>query len=288
MEVQKAIDLLSSDYGELPERSAEKEAAGVPSFLVGFPRSGTTLLDQILDNHPGIQVMDERPIFDTISHTITKDFDDFAAAFSALGQKELRENRELYFQLVDQYLARRPGTLLIDKLPLNIRHVPLILRLFPSAKFILVLRHPCDVVLSNFMQRYKLNEAMANFFTLADAAHCYARVMYLWQKCAAQLPMTYHTVRYESLVTDFETEVRSLLEFLEVGWDEAVLGYATRAREKAIINTPSYQAVTEPINTRAKFRWVRYREQMKPILDDLAPFVEAFGYAEMSAEEEVT
>jgi hypothetical protein len=135
-------------------------------------------------------------------------------------------------------------------------------------------------VLSNFMQAYKINDAMANFFTLKDAAHCYAQVMGLWQHCVAALPMRFHMVRYESLVADLESEVRVLLDFLGVGWDAAVLEHAEHARARGVINTPSYQSVTEPLYQRAKYRWKRYEKEIAPHLGALQPFIEAFGYAE--------
>jgi hypothetical protein len=186
--------------------------------------------------------------------------------------------RERYFEAVDGYFSRDPGMLLVDKFPLNIRHIPLIVRLFPSARIILAMRHPCDVVLSNFMQNYRINNAMANFFTIEDSALAYQQVMALWQKSISLLPVHYHTVKYESLVTDFNHEVGQLLEFLEVDWDDAVLAYDSHARKRGTIRTPSYQSVTEPIYQRAKYRWKRYQDQLQPVMKDLAPFIEAFGY----------
>lgn len=276
---------LTSDWVRSWVLSEENECREAPAFIVGFPRSGTTLLDQILDSHPGIQVMEERPILREIEQQVTEKFGIYPSALAALGATSMDILREGYFQGVDKCITREKGTVLVDKLPLNIQHIPLMLRLFPNARIIIALRHPCDVVLSNFMQHYRINNAMANFFTLADAAHCYARVMGLWQKCVALLPMTYHTVKYESLVTDFESEVRSLLEYIGLDWDDAVCDYAVHAKQKEIINTPSYQSVTEPINTHAKYRWKRYREQLEPVLDELSPFIEGFGYSEAEAGE---
>jgi tetratricopeptide (TPR) repeat protein len=279
-EVQHTARFLTSGARQAIGKFRETTITRCPLFLVGFPRSGTTLLDQILDSHSGIQVMEEKPIIDNISLKLTDEFDDYSTAFSALDQAGIEGLRDFYFQSVERYIALKPDTLLIDKFPLNIRHVPLILCLFPEARFFLALRHPCDVALSNFMQLYKMNDAMANFFTLADTAHCYRQVMSLWQRCAAELPVKFHTVKYESLVADFETEVRCLVQFLGLNWDDAVLNYSDHAKQREIINTPSYQAVTEPINQRAKFRWKRYQDELEPVLEDLTPFIEAFGYGE--------
>lgn len=249
-----------------------------PAFLVGFPRSGTTLLDQIMDSHPGIQVIEEKPSFTEVIARINDKATGYPNAIAHLEAHELPVLREIYFRSVAQYVERESGTLLVDKLPLHIRHVALIQRLFPGAPVILALRHPCDVVLSNFMQHFEVNEAMANFFTLEDAAKCYAQVMKLWQKSASLIELNSHTLKYEALLDDFDGEVGKLLEFLGVGWDDTVREFDRHARERGAINTPSYQAVSEPINTVARYRWRRYEKQLAPVMDILGPFIEAFGY----------
>ena len=167
----------------------------------------------------------------------------------------------------------------VDKLPLNIEYLPLIHRLFPEAHIIFSCRHPCDVVLSNFMQYYRLNDAMANFFTIEDSARLYGQVMGLWLRCTELLPLNFHTLRYESLVSDFDAEVRDLFAFLEIDWDDAVLDFHHHAVNRNIISTPSYEQVTQPIHTRATQRWHGYRPQLEPILAELGPFIEKFGYA---------
>ncbi len=259
---------------------AGDDAGETPSFIVGFPRSGTTLLDQILDAHPVIQVMEEQAALDHVVAHIAEAHGAYPSILGELTVEAVSDLRMRYFANVERSITRQPGTLLVDKYPLNIRHIPLILRLFPNAGIILAMRHPCDVILSNFMQAYKINDAMANFFTLEDAAHCYARVMGLWQNCTELLPVKFHMVKYEALVGDFDTEVRGLLEFLGVGWDEAVLGHIEHAKARGVINTPSYQSVTEPIYQRAKYRWKRYQREIEPVLGELQPFIEAFGYSD--------
>lgn len=245
------------------------------AFIVGFPRSGTTLLDQILDSHPAIQVMEEKEAINDVVQSLTGDY---PQSLASLAESDAQKARELYFEAVDGYITREPGTILVDKFPLNIRHIPLITRLFPDAKIILAMRHPCDVVLSNFMQNYRINNAMANFFTIEDSALAYKQVMGLWQKSIRVLPVNYHSVKYESLVADFNNEVAQLLKFLDVDWDDAVVEFDSHARKRGNIATPSYQSVTEPIYQRAKYRWKRYEAQLKPVMKDLQPFIEAFGY----------
>lgn len=250
-----------------------------PAFVVGFPRSGTTLIDQILDAHPAIQVMEEPKILADMMPDIAQSSTPFPEILAELDRVRLDELRAAYFRGAEKYVAREPGTLLIEKTPLNICNIPLIIRLFPAARVVLCLRHPCDVVLSCFMQAFALNPAMANFLTLPDSAVLYADVMSLWQKCQSHIPMQHHAIRYEDLLADFDTEVTALLDFLGVGWDESVREFSERAKARQI-RTPSYQGVTEGLYTRAQYRWKRYEEQMAGVMDELQPFVDAFGYGE--------
>lgn len=266
---------LCRDWKQNPVRDPDETLA----FIVGFPRSGTILLDQILDSHPALQVMEEQAALDHIVPHITATYGPYPESLAQLDAQAIGDLRARYFANVSGSLKRQPGTLLIDKYPLNIRHIPLIVWLFPDAPLILALRHPCDVVLSNFMQIYKINDAMANFFTLEDAAHCYAQVMGFWQKCTDFLPVNSHQVKYEALVGDFEGEVGRLLDFLGIGWDDAVLDHSQHAKSRGLINTPSYQSVTEPVYQRAKYRWKKYEKEMGPALGEIEPFIEAFGYS---------
>ena len=284
-QIRRMDDTLKASWIASWASQADETDYETPAFLVGFPRSGTTLLDQILDAHPSVQVMEEKPAFDDVVLQISKKLGDYPASIAKLGNADIAELRALYFRNAESLLDREPGTLLIDKLPLHIRHISLIVRLFPKTKIILALRHPCDVVLSNFMQHYKINEAMANFFTLEDAAHCYAKIMGLWLKSTRLLPVNYHQFKYESLITDFEGEVGKLLDFLGIGWNDTVRDYSQHARSRGVIKTPSYQAVAEPIYSRARYRWKRYQRQLAPVMDDLAPFIETFGYAGSSLDD---
>jgi len=263
----------SGGYQTPPD--AAPASADSPVFIVGFPRSGTTLLDQILDAHPGLQVMEEQPAINAVIRACPGSY---PAGLDSLSAAQIKDLRAVYFGFVDAHIQRNPNTRLVDKLPLNIVDIPLIVRLFPDARIILAMRHPCDVVLSNFMQLFILNDAMANFLTLDDAAHCYAQVMGLWQSYGQIPDLPWYMVRYESLISDLESEARALLDFLGLTWNPAVLDPAAHAKSRGRINTPSYQSVTEPLFQRAKFRWQRYPEQMAPLLDQLKPFVEDFGY----------
>jgi tetratricopeptide (TPR) repeat protein len=249
-----------------------------PVFLVGFPRSGTTLLDQMLSGHPGIVVLEERDTLqDVLQATVLED--STLERFLRLDSAGLERHRRAYWERVAQFMPGRPAdAVFVDKLPLNSMHMPLIQRLFPTARFLFALRDPRDVVLSCFMQSFDLNEAMRHFLSLEETARYYAVVMAVGADAADRLgPDRLHRIRYEDVVVDMEREARRLLDSLALPWDPKVLDFQSTARAKRI-NTPSYSQVAEPIYTRAKARWRRYETQLAPVLPVLEPFVNRFGY----------
>ena len=182
----------------------------------------------------------------------------YPGSLAHLSNAQADQLRTTYYAAVGEFIDTGSGARIIDKMPLNIIHAVAMQRFFPAAKLILVVRHPCDSYLSCFMQNFVVNSLMANFFSLEDSAKLYAKVMRLWQKTARLLPLDYHTVRYEDLVSDFETEARKMLDFLELEWHPAVVDYAVQARKRGKVNTPSYHQVTQDIYQSAKFRWKRY------------------------------
>jgi tetratricopeptide (TPR) repeat protein len=249
-----------------------------PIFLVGFPRSGTTLLDQILSSHASLQVIEEQPLIADIRRELASTPAGYLATLADMNPDRIQQLRHHYLDNAARYLEPEKNGPFVDKLPLNIVHLGLIIRLFPNARIILALRHPCDVCLSCFMQAFAPNDAMANFYTLEDAARLYAEVMGLWHHYASLLALNYHPIKYEDIVADFEGETRRLLDFLGLEWDPRVLEYNKNARQRKHINTPSYNQVTEEIYTRARYRWQRYENQLRPVMPLLAPFIDHFNY----------
>lgn len=249
-----------------------------PVFLVGFPRSGTTLLDQILDSHPGIQVAEEKPMMEQLKRAVADRTGSYPDGLAQLSGEDIAALQSLYWSHAAEFVTRDPDAVFVDKLPLNIEKTVLIHRVFPNAKFILMLRHPADCVFSCFMQSFRPNIAMNNFHTVEGAARIYDMVFGLWQKANEHLDLDVHTLRYEDLVSDLESTVAQLLTFLGLPWDEGVLDYAENARRRGRINTPSYNQVTEPIHTRARGRWVRYQDLIAGPLETLRPWIRAYGY----------
>ena len=244
-----------------------------PIFLVGFPRSGTTLLDTMLMGHPDVTVMEERP---ALSHVGTAfgEFDGIAG----LDESDVRRAQSQYFEEAGSYVALPDGALLVDKSPLHLNSVPLVHRLFPNARFILALRHPADVILSCFVSNFRLNPSMSNFVRLDTAAEFYDLTFRNWQRSRDLFPLDVHTVVYEDLIDNPEAELRRLSEALGLEWRDEMLDHRKTAAERGVIATASYAQVTEPIYRRSIGRWERYRKHLEPILPVLSPWAEKFGY----------
>jgi len=245
-----------------------------PIFIVGFPRSGTTLLDTLLMNIPDLHVMEELPVMRQVEEGLDP------GALATLDSGEAQALRDRYFEAL-QLIAPPPraGMTVVDKYPLHMARMPLIHRIFPDARVILVERHPCDAVLSCFMSNFQLNRAMREFVTLEGAARLYDSVFTCWERATGLLPVNVHRIRYERMVADLEGEMRALLGFLGMPWDEKVLDNRGAAAKREHIRTASYAQVGEAIYTRSAGRWERYREQMAPVLPILAPWAEKMGYS---------
>lgn len=249
-----------------------------PVFIIGFPRSGTTLLDQVLDSHPHVHTVEEQPLVNDLVKRVLALPGTFPDNLDTLDREDREALRQSYLEDAARFVPVSAEQVLVDKFPLNIVRVPLIWRIFPNARFILALRHPCDVCLSCFMHLFESNAAMGNFATLEDTTRLYATVMGQWQGYARQLPLAVHTSRYEDMVADLEREARALVSFLGLEWDAALLHFYEHARERSRIDTPSYHQVTRPIYHTAVERWRRYQPYVAPFLHRLQPFIQDFGY----------
>lgn len=267
--------------------SAERESESLnlkpgyaPVFLVGFPRSGTTLMGSILDSHPAIQVLDEAPLLEPVQKQLASFPGGYPHALKGVDVTQLKTLQDTYYAAADELLKREPNAVLVDKLPLNLVKIVTLWRLFPDAKFVLILRHPCDVCLSCFMQHFAPNEAMNNFYSLEDAAALYAVSMQAWEYYAENLPINVHQIRYEDVLDNFGVEINKLLDFIGVPWDDAVKSFDTHARAKQSIATPSYHQVTQPLYQHANLRWQRYQDNMRATMPVLEPYIDKFGYGQ--------
>lgn len=244
-----------------------------PVFLVGFPRSGTTLLDTMLMGHPDVDVMEERPALRLVDQHIGG-FD----KIPDLGEAQVRDAQRRYFETAAQYDHIRDEALLVDKSPLHLSQVPLIHRLFPKARFILALRHPLDSLFSCFVSNFRLNSSMSNFLRLDTAAEFYDLTFRVWEKSREIFAIDVETVVYEELVNDPERELRRLAGWLGLDWTERMLDHRKTAAQRGLITTASYAQVTEPVYRRSVGRWQNYRKHLEPVVPVMAPWVEKFGY----------
>ncbi len=258
-----------------------KDDSWTPAFLVGFPRSGTTMTEQIMAAHSGICTTDEQPYLEHVRMEWARIIGanpDLGWMADQLDVGNILQLRKIYREKVEADQPSPVGSkLVIDKLPLNIMNIGLINLIFPEAKIIVALRDPRDCCLSSFMQDFKLNSAMIHFLTLERAVNFYTQVMGAWLHFRDIISLSHFTVRYEDTVQNLEFEAKRLIDYLGLDWEAGILQFHQHAKER-VITTPSYVAVTEPVHTRAIGRWKNYRKQFAPLLPKLEPFIREFGY----------
>ncbi len=276
-------DLLSALRRDPPvkvNRSTVDDGLRDPVFLVGFPRSGTTLLEQLLDAHSALRSFDEQAFLQHLIDRLREQGRDFPEVLAELDAAQFVDLRAHYAQEVGALIGAHDQIRLVDKNPLNLARLPLADSVFPNAHVLLALRHPCDVVLSCYMQSFQAPAFAFTFETLATTARMYAEVMAFWLRIRAQLQLPVHVLHYEALVDGVEGEARRLFAFLDLPWSDELLKFTERAAQKGAIGTPSYADVTRPVNRRAVGRWQRYRRHFEgEVLDILAPYLAEFGYS---------
>jgi hypothetical protein len=263
---------------ENPINSITEQPDLVPVFLVGFPRSGTTLLDTILRSHSNIDVVEEQPLVSSAQAFVKKI--GYPELAQVLPKEVISGARKAYITELDKH--REPTdnkSILIDKLPLNIVQIPLIQQLYPRAKFILALRHPLDTILSCWMQNFKLNSAMANMVDLDRIVEFYCVAMDTFKICRAKYNLNVHEIRYEDLLEDLSGETSALLEFLDLDWEDQMENYQKTALKRGRINTPSYSQVVQPIYKDAKYRWLNYEKHLRQYITQVEPWINEFGYS---------
>jgi Flp pilus assembly protein TadD len=251
-------------------------AASGHAFLIGFPRSGTTLLERVLAAHPGVATLSEVDHLGEVRRGFMAD----ATGLDSLAQltPPLADAvRESYWRSVAATLGGNiSGKVVIDKLPLHITALPVINKLFPRARILFAVRDPRDVVFSCFRRRFQINSAMFEFLDINDAAIYYDSVMALASTLRTKLPLTVQEVRHEAMVRNFEAEVGAVLTFLGLDWDPAVERFAERLPVDA--QTPSDVQLARGINADGVGQWRRYAQHITPVFPILEKWVTEFGY----------
>jgi tetratricopeptide (TPR) repeat protein len=247
------------------------------AFLVGFPRSGTTLLEQVLAAHPDVEAMDERDCliqsYPFLANGETLD------RFAAMGPDDLAPLRQSYWDEARKAGMELSRPVFVDKMPLNSVPLCLIVRLFPDSKIIFALRDPRDVVLSCFRRRFGMTQQMFELLTLESAATYYDAVMTLCDVYRERLVLSIMNFRYEFLVDDFEGVSRSFCAFLDVTYRSEMKDFAA-ATQSRNIDTPSAAQIVKGLYSRGIGQWRAYRSQMEPVMPVLSRWVDRFGYGE--------
>jgi tetratricopeptide (TPR) repeat protein len=252
------------------------------ALLCGHPRSGTTLLEQVLDSHPDIISAEETPIFFETYLGVKQghsDSDSMLSVLESASAEKLRQARSNYLRCMELFHDQPIGhRLLIDKNPSLTTLIPAFIRVFPETRFLVALRDPRDVCLSFFMQPLPLNLSSAAYLTLEGTVAEYVSLMGIWRAIGPRMQNPFLEVRYEDLVEDLAGVSRRVLEFLGLPWDDRVVDFHKHAGQK-LVRSPTYADVTRPVFKGAMGRWRNYQKHLKPWLDQLEPFVKAFGYS---------
>ncbi len=266
---------------QLLPRAGKRLDIAQPVFILGFPRSGTTLVEQILSAHPRIHAGDELPTVSEIAGLMPRMLESPLAYPEALAELWMGDHCDDLDLLRDHYLrrARQLGAIddaapwFTDKMPLNEMHTGLIALLFPETPLLHVLRHPLDVVLSVFS-----NQLTHGFFCgleLETIARHYALIMELVERYRSEMDLRYLPLRYEELVAAQEAGVRRMLDFIGESFEPACLAFHENRR---YARTASYAQVAEPLYEHAVFRYRNYIRHFEPVLPILRPTISRLGY----------
>lgn len=279
---QRLQGFFTSGRLRLLPRASRRDDCPQPIFILGFPRSGTTLVEQMLSAHPCISAGDELPIVGEIADIMPRILDSPLTYPEVLAELWMGDHREELDNLRDYYLqkARQLGAIKVDmpwftdKMPLNEMHMGLIGLLFPEAPLIHVLRHPLDVVLSAFSNH--MTHGYFCSYSLESAARHYALVMDLVQHYRRELALRYLPVRYEDIVEAQEPTLRRLLDFIGEPFDQRCLQFHENRR---YARTASYAQVAEKLYDSSRFRHRHYLRQLDPVIPILQPIIDRLGYS---------
>ena len=250
-----------------------------PVFLIGFPRSGTTLLDTILRSHPDIDVLEEKPILQSVEKIIKTNYKYSLNEIYKLNQEELNSLRDNYLKsLKNNSNKNKDAKILIDKFPFQTVCLPLINLLFPNAKIIFTHRNPYDTVLSCFQQAFEPNNAMSNFRSINSSARIYDLTMGMWVTYKNKLDLKHVMSKYETLIEDFDSHISNILRFLNLDWDENIKNYRDTALSRGKINTPSSSQVIQPLYKTSIEKWRNYEKFFEDSHIFLDKWVNYFDY----------
>ena len=254
------------------------------AFLGGHPRSGTTLLEQILGAHPDIRAFDEPEAFATqiwgqlapMNAPQPLSFKDL----NSLSPARREEMRRRYLKsLFREVHGGSTAKVMLVKNPSATMALHLWLRIFPELKVIIAIRDPRDVLISCLFQNLALTTTNANFLSLERAVKHYTDLMDGWLRLRDLGGFDWIQVRYRDVVRGLESEGQRATDFLKMPWHEAQAKFQESARQK-FLHSPTYQDVTKPVQAQSVDRWKNYAEALQPFQARLASYCREFGFAE--------
>lgn len=285
--VQQRLSALIAGLTRDDVRRWRDEAADLPprrtALLTGFPRSGTTLLEQVLDAHPDCVSSEERDFIGKelfIALMGNRPEASMLERLNDLPGARIAAERDRYFQAME-FLLGEPvaGRVHIDKNPAYNQTIPQVLRFFPETRLVVAIRDPRDVILSCYLRWLPLNAVSAQFLDVERAARQYALDMGAWLRLRELIEEPWVEIRYEDVVTDLPGQAQRALSTLGLPWSDDVLGYRERLLSSTKqVTSPTYDAVAQPVYAKAVGRWRNYEDLLEPALKTLEPFVREFGY----------
>lgn len=277
----RMIDALTAGHFDRWQSTADCGPKQRLALLTGFPRSGTTLLEQALDAHPDIVSCEEADVFSAeifprLGENRQPD-SRIDQLLDELSPRQICDARQFYVNATQAILGEPIGSrLVLDKNPAMNLMIPVMKRVFPELKLAIALRDPRDVVVSCFLRYLPINPISVCFLALERTIDRFVLDMGAWLKMR-EMTGNWVEVRYEDVVADLGRETRRTVKVLDVPWDESILQYRTRTAVKQV-RSPSYEEVSRPIFTTSIGRWQNYQRQLAPLLDRLRPLIAALGY----------
>jgi tetratricopeptide (TPR) repeat protein len=261
--------------GFRPQSGEDHSGAAGHVFVIGFARSGTTLLETALAGHPGVVALDER---DSLRTAAMEAFESNEALdrLARLEAADASRMRDAYWDRVAHHGAEVKGKVFVDKAPFAASMLPAIAALFPKAKVLFAIRDPRDVVLSCFRRNFVMNPTTYQFGTLESTARCYDDLMRLAMLFRERLPLQVHDLVYERLTGDFEAEARQICTFVGLEWSTEIANFADTARTRPS-RTPSARQLVRGLY-RGEGQWRPYAKHFEPVLPILKPWLDRFGY----------
>tara|TARA_A100001015_G_scaffold117366_1_gene130186 strand:- start:2584 stop:4236 length:1653 start_codon:yes stop_codon:yes gene_type:complete len=226
-------------------------------FLIGFPRSGTTLLDSILRSHSEITVLEEKPYLLNLRHDFFKQNDNNLSSLLNITQDIRDKIRNEYFKKIFSQISKNKR-IIVDKFPLTIIELGFVKCIFPNAKIILAMRHPCDVVTSCFFSSFKINDAMVNFLSWSSTIQFYNKVFDLFEFYSNEMNLNFLTIKYEDLIINFKNNVQKMTKYIGLEYESNMENFYITAKNRSRISTPSYTQVINPLYTTSINRWKNY------------------------------